>query len=54
MQELSELQQEKLSKDFDNTTTRINELHELESFIVTPKKQQVLKDILTYHQNKHI
>lgn len=42
---LSEAQQHKLAKDFENVSLRINELHELEAFIVTPKKQQVLADV---------
>ncbi|TRX56850.1 DUF349 domain-containing protein [Thalassomonas sp. M1454] len=46
IESLSAKQQERLQKDFAVVSDKINELHELESFIVTPKKQQALDDIL--------
>ena len=46
MESLAADQQEKLDKDFTMVSDKITELHELESFIVTPKKQQTLDDIL--------
>ncbi|MEW6997063.1 DUF349 domain-containing protein [Colwelliaceae bacterium BS250] len=42
---LSDQHQQKLASDFEHVSQRINELHELEAFIVTPKKQQVLADV---------
>ncbi|WNC70482.1 DUF349 domain-containing protein [Thalassotalea psychrophila] len=43
--DLSVSQQERLTSDFETVTGKINELHELEAFVVTPRKQEMLAEI---------
>ncbi|WNC66803.1 DUF349 domain-containing protein [Thalassotalea nanhaiensis] len=43
--DLSTSQQERITADFETVTAKINELHELEAFIVTPRKQEMLEEI---------
>ncbi|WP_371189513.1 DUF349 domain-containing protein [Thalassotalea maritima] len=45
MQDLSETQKRYLANDFNDVTKKINELHELEHFVVTPRKQMLLDEI---------
>ncbi len=49
--EFAEDYQQRLSKDFEWLNDKIKELHELESFVVTPKKQSLLNDILALVEN---
>ncbi|OUS27145.1 hypothetical protein A9Q98_09885 [Thalassotalea sp. 42_200_T64] len=43
--DLSAVQQLKVAHDFENISKRIDELHELESFVVTPRKQELIEKI---------
>ncbi|WP_068546384.1 DUF349 domain-containing protein [Thalassotalea crassostreae] len=43
--DLSASQQQKIEKEFSVVSDKIKELHELESFVVTPRKQQVIEDV---------
>ncbi|KGJ98354.1 DUF349 domain-containing protein [Thalassotalea sp. ND16A] len=43
--DLSAEQQLKIAHDFESISKRIDELHELESFVVTPRKQELLEKI---------
>ncbi|WOH38424.1 DUF349 domain-containing protein [Thalassotalea fonticola] len=45
IKDLSASQQQKIVADFESVTSKITELHELEAFIVTPRKQEVLAEI---------
>ncbi|QBY06049.1 DUF349 domain-containing protein [Thalassotalea sp. HSM 43] len=45
IKELSPSQQHRIEKDFQTVSERIKELHELEYFVVTPRKQELLNEV---------